>query len=127
MQNILSHNRRPDLTFHKSGRIDISSRVVGLLILHPGDVISIAKERDGFFLYIVARQEEIPAHFSYSGRCFSANKSASSLRTQSCRLCNEILRASRRENVVKLPVGDVVETSIGRAVPIITQNALNYD
>ncbi len=127
MQNLLSHNRRPDLTFHKSGRIDISARVVGILNLRPGDVVSIARENDGFFLFIVARCDETAPHFSYSGRCFSANKASSSLRTQSRILCGEMLRASRRNKVAKLPVGDLVTTPVGMALPIITQNALNYD
>lgn len=127
MQNLLSHNRRPDLTFYSSGRIDISSRVVNVLNIQPGDVVSIAKEQNELFLYVIARDKDVTNHFSYSGRCFLHNKASSSLRAQSSRLCNEILRISKREKVARLPAGEPIETAVGKAIPIITQNALNHE
>lgn len=127
MQNLLAHNRRHDLTFYASGRIDISSRIVNVLALQPGDVVSVAREADGLFFYIATKANDTAPHFSYSGRCFRHNKTSFSLRAQSTQLCNEVLKLTQCDNIARLPVGDPVHTPVGKAIPIIIHNVLNDD
>ena len=50
MENIIERTRRKDITFYKSGRIDITARVARILNLKQGDSINISKDENGEFL-----------------------------------------------------------------------------
>lgn len=61
MQNIIERTRRPDITFHKSGKIDITARVARILNLKQGDSINMAKDENGE-LFLFAQQNQIGRH-----------------------------------------------------------------
>lgn len=55
---ILSKARRADVTFHRSGRIDISSRAAEQLGLRHGDAINAASSAAGnLFIYICCKRQ----------------------------------------------------------------------
>lgn len=45
-------SRRPDITFHRDGRIDITSRISAMLELHPGDIIDLCNDGNEWYLYV---------------------------------------------------------------------------
>ena len=50
MKSILPNSRKHDISFHASGKIDISAHIARKLSLAPGDIIDIAHENgDGIY------------------------------------------------------------------------------
>lgn len=123
MFRILAKTRRPDITFHKSGRIDIASYIARLLNIQKGDVIDIAVTDGEYYLFV-------PTHCGcgrHEGVCFPSNnraKKTNSFRAHSTRLCRSILAVAGSNEKACLPCGELCELSIGKAVPIIVKNDL---
>ena len=46
--------RRPDITFYRNGRIDITASVAERLSLRAGDVIDIARGKEEYYLYVLS-------------------------------------------------------------------------
>lgn len=50
---IILRSRRPDITFSRSGKISLTSRIVKSLQLRPGDAINITLDNGEFLLYAI--------------------------------------------------------------------------
>ena len=55
MKSVLGNARKPDIIFHASGKIDITSGIVSRLRLSVGDVIDILTDDEEFYLYVKHR------------------------------------------------------------------------
>ncbi len=123
MESILGNTRRPDVTFYGSGRIDITSRVAKLLLLHDGDVIDVGKQGGEFYLYVRMRSAGVVG--KHEGRIFASKRNTRNFRAYSKRLCRAILDECGAQEA-RLPVGATVELpATGIAVPLITRYNLS--
>lgn len=126
MKRILGNTtRRPDITFYRSGRIDITALVARILGLREGDVIDVLENHDGeeYMLYVCQRAADAPGRFE--AQCRPTNKRGNNFRCHSKRLCNVILKASNSDNIARLPIGTALDLPIyGHAVMLITRNPL---
>lgn len=128
MENLLSNTRRPDISFYRNGRIDISACVVKALELQRGDSIGITTDGYEYLLYVAHRG----GNGRFDAMCIPTNvkKSTNSFRAHSVRLS----RAVRQAVPAGRPVGDVLRLPTGKAyhsktldctvVPLITHNPL---
>lgn len=88
MRNLLQHTRRPDITFNSNGRIFISSRVVQMLSINPGDTINIATMGMEYMLY--ARHKTTGRHIA---QCYPTKKGSRNFCANSVILARAILTA----------------------------------
>jgi hypothetical protein len=118
MTTTLDNTRRPDITFHSSGRIDITARVAKALSLHPGDVIDIAHDGSEYYLYVKHRA----ALGRHEAQCRPTNygKICNSFRAHSKRLCMAVFDVNGTSTEARLPVGEAMQHStLGTTLPII--------
>ena len=124
MQSLLGNTRKPDVSFYRSGRIDITSNVAKILHLQSGDVIDVAKNEKDFFLYIKHKAKDIIG--KHEAQCFGTNKGKEchNFRCYSARLCYAILTECHANECARLPIGEAGEFNGQPIVPIITRNNL---
>jgi len=118
MTTTLDNTRRPDITFHANGRIDITARVAKALSLHSGDVIDIAHDGSEYYLY-VKHHNAIGRH---EAQCWPTNKgkTCNNLRAHSKNLCHAVLKINGNSNEARLPLGaPITHELLGLALPII--------
>lgn len=121
MNCILSNTRRPDITFHSNGRIDITARVAKALALQPGDTIDIARDTGEYYLYVKHRN----AVGRHEAQCRATNhgKTCNNLRAHSKRLCQAVLKVNGNYMEARLPVGEPINhPSLGTALPLIIRH-----
>ncbi len=122
MQSILGNTRKADITFHRSGRIDISARVATQLDMHSGDVIDIMESHGEYYLYIKHRAPVIGRH---EATVYNTNRQGKHFRTYSGRLCHALLSiCGNGSDVVRLCVGEPQLHNLGTLLPIITKLSL---
>lgn len=104
MKSLLGSSRKPDVTFHHDGRIDITARVAHKLGILPGDVIDVSFDGIEYFLYIRHRGTSLTG--KHEAQCFPTKRHSHNFRAHSVRLCRDILRISRSSCVARLSVGE---------------------
>jgi hypothetical protein len=129
MTSLIPNTRRPDISFHPDGRIDITARIAKLLQLEDGDVIDVAKSFDEYLLYVQLRADkcegrhEATVHPTNKGK-----RSSNNFRAHSRRLCQSMRVASGgspADEPLRLPAGALVRFGrYGFAIPLITRNPL---
>lgn len=117
MKSLLGNTRIADLTFHKSGRINISSRIAKGLCLSGGDVIDIAEDNGEYYIYCL-RRAPIGRHH---GVVYPTSKNGGGFVGSSTTLARAILAVCKEEEKAALPCGEIVSLPIGAAYPIITK------
>lgn len=122
MDSIIGNSRRPDLTFYRSGRIDITSHVARAIGLQDGDVIDIGRQGKEFYLYVRIKKEK--AIGKHLGQCHSSKPNSHNFRTYSKAICHSLLGDTYGERLC-LSVGHPEDIEgIGIAIPIITRQIL---
>ena len=120
LKSVLGRTRRPDVSFSRSGRIELSSRVAQLLYLRVGDVIDIfIDDRTGdCFLCRKCHAQEGMRH---EAQVYRTNSCGKHFRTYSRRLCREVLRIMRfHGDKIRLPIGgEIVSVEGDDVLPII--------
>lgn len=117
MESILVNSRKPDVTFYRDGRIDITSRVAKILQLHEGDVVDIGVHQGEYYLYVRNRFTNIVG--KHEAQCFASKKNSCNFRAYSKKICSAILQLSQASKA-RIPAGEVVELpEVGRTVPLI--------
>ena len=121
MRSVLGSTRRPDITFHRSGKIDITARVSNAIGIMEGDVIDIAEDRGEYYLYIrVKAQDAVGRH---EARCRATKKSKQggrNFRAYSRQLCAFVLSQSGASDIARVPAGVAEEIpKLGRAINVI--------
>lgn len=124
MTSLLPQSRRPDVTFRKDGRIDITARIAKMLHLQHGDVIDIALQNDEYLLYVRMRSDDLVGR--HEAQCKQTNVRGRNYRCYSKHLADAIIEASaKEEELVKLPAGSpIIFGPNGTAIPLITRNPL---
>jgi hypothetical protein len=119
--------RRPDISFFRSGKIDITSRVARLLAITPGDVLDIAVEDGEYYLFVRVRSGR--AMGRHQAVCIPTKHGARNFRAYSVGLSAAMLRAAavsgKEPAEARFACGQAVtHPAFGVMVPIITHKAL---
>lgn len=109
--------RKADVTFYKSGRIDITSGVSKLLNLKRGDVIDVAGDGREWYLYVRHRN----CCGRHEAQCYPSNRGGHNFRAYSKRLCTQVLKMSGGSRA-RVVAGEFHEfENIGKSVIIVPQ------
>lgn len=119
MISVVGKSRKCDLSFYKSGRIDISASISKTLGLHGGEVIDILCDKEkGLFLYVKVRNpngkhKACVYRSNRHGCCFRAN----------CRtITDAVLQECVVDDVARLAVGTpIINDQYGTMLPLITR------
>lgn len=119
---LLTHTRRPDISFSCRGIIRLTARLVTSLSLKPGDSINIDVVNGEYLLYAIRNTDNIGRH---EAQCYPSKKGYRNYCANSVHLCRAILASTGVS-------GDKVSYMVGLAfirdnityVPIITQRPL---
>lgn len=131
MTSLLGNTRKPDVSFYRNGRIDISARVVKALGIERGDVIDVVTDGDEYLLYVVHKGKDVSG--AHEAQCYPSNiRRTHNFRCHSKRLSKAVRAAVRTPlectevEVVRLAAGDAYASKwLGKMViPIITRMTL---
>lgn len=126
MTTLLDNTRRPDVTFHANGRIDITARVSKMLMLQEGDVIDIAIEGGEYLMFRKHKAENLVGR--HEAQCHTTKRGkhhSNNMRVYSKKLCDAMLQAANATSSAGMPAGATKELSnYGTAVIIITRSVL---
>lgn len=118
MESLLQCTRRPDITFRRNGKIDISSHAAKMLGLERGDVIDVLKDRGEYYLYIRLRN---PAG-NHNARAFPTYGRGQHFRSWCQRLCTAMMQICGVDTDARLTVGEPLhDEAHGTLLPIITR------
>ena len=123
MESLIGNNsRRPDITFHANGRIDITARISRWLGVEDGDVIDIIHDNGEYFLTIREKHDDIMG--KHEAQCWASNKQGRNYRAYSSKLCNAIIKMTGHHDCAKLPAGEMTTIGNAKAVTLIVKNNL---
>jgi len=129
MISLLPNTRRPDVTFHPNGRIDITARIAKMLHMQRGDVIDVALSGGEYMLYVRMRHSQCTGR--HEAAVMPTNKGKrenNNFRAYSTRLCKAVYKevfGNDYNGIAKFPAGHpTVFGPNGTGVPIITRNPL---
>lgn len=119
MHSIICKSRVCDLTFYKSGRIDISASASKLLGLTGGEVIDVlCDSEDRFFLYVKVRNP----NGKYKATVYRSNKHGCCFRTNCKAMTTIIINACGATDVARLAVASpIINEHYGTLLPLITR------
>ncbi len=123
MTSILGNTRRPDIAFHSSGRIDITSRVVKALKLKEGDCIDIMIVGREYYLFVASRAATGSGR--HEAQCYPSKRGSNHFRAWCLRLCSAILDYSGFSHHASFAAGDPIIINDREAIPIITRRNLS--
>lgn len=128
-RRILENSRKPDLTFHRNGRIDITARISDMLELHEGDVIDLLFSGEDWYLYVKYRHDKVVGR--HEAQCYPTNRGkrrCRNFRASSKRICDTVLAMSGGETARVIAGNSREYSNIGKAVVIIPKcNILNKE
>lgn len=116
--------RRPDIKFHRDGRIEITARLAQQLELSPGDSINISAEPDGE-LYIFVQARAAQTFGRRHAVCYPTNRRSKNYRANSVSLCRKVLDLARTENrEAAFFTGYPIGIDRDQVIPIIYKNPI---
>lgn len=122
---LLGNSRKTDITFWKSGRIEISAWVAKSIGLHSGDVIDVfVDEQEGeYYLFVKLHAPFIGRHKAVA---MKSNSAGNHFRANSKDITAFFLDECKASRYVKLACGEVCKLpSYGKAIPIIINNVID--
>lgn len=122
MKSILSNSRKHDITFHASGKIDISAHIARRLSLVPGDVIDIAQENGEWYIYVKLRTGNYVGR--HEGRVWATARGKGTFRTWSKALSMAILKEAGSIKLLRCPCGMEIERDNKKYITIIYRCSL---
>lgn len=122
MKSILPNSRKHDISFHASGKIDISAHVARKLSLAPGDVIDIAQESGEWHLYVKYRSGNYAGR--HDGRVWATTHGKGTFRTWSKALTRAVLEAAGVDSRLRCPCGAEIERDNVKYITIIYRCSL---
>ena len=122
MKSILPNSRKHDISFHASGKIDISAHVARSLSLAPGDVIDIAQESGEWYLYVKLRS----GHYAgrHEGRVCATAHGKGTFRTWSKAIATAVLKWAGANGLLRCPCGMEFERENKKYITIIYRCSL---
>lgn len=122
MKSILPNSRKPDISFHASGKIDISAHIARRLSLAPGDVIDIAQEAGELYLYVKHRAG---CYFGrHEGRVWATSRGKGTFRSSAISITRAVLAAAGVSDRLSCPCGAEIERSTNKYITIIYRHPL---
>lgn len=122
MKSLLNNSRKHDISFHTSGKIDISARVVHKLSLAPGDVIDIAQEDREWYLYVKLRAGSYAGR--HEGRVWATTRGKGTFRTACKALTSAVLSSAGAVGRLRCPCGAEIERDGIKYITIIHRCSL---
>ncbi len=124
MESILPSSRKPDISFHPSGKIDISARIARLLDISPGDIIDILLDADGeLYLYVKLRAGTYTGH--HQGRVNATARSGKgTTRVWSRAIARAILAKAAVSGPLRCPCGSPTIRDNKTLITIIYRHSL---
>lgn len=122
MKSVLHNSRKHDISFHPSGKIDISARVARSLSLAPGDVIDIAHESGELYLCVRLRSGSYVGR--HEGRVWATAHGKGTFRTWSKAMTTAVLNAAGVSAALRCPCGMEFERDNKKYITIIYRSSL---
>lgn len=122
MKSILPNSRKHDISFHPSGKIDISAHIARKLNLTPGDVIDIAQESGEWYLHVKLRSGTYTGR--HEGRVQATVNGKGTFRTYSKTITSAVLRATGKSGIFRCPCGLEIERDKQKYITIIYRCSL---
>lgn len=122
MKSILPNSRKHDISFHASGKIDISAHIARKLSLAPGDVIDIAQGCGEMYLYVKLRSGNYTGR--HDGRVWATANGKGTFRTCSKALATAMLVAAGVNGRLRCPCGTEIERDNIKYITIIYRCSL---
>lgn len=105
MKSIIPQARKHDISFHASGKVDISARIARRLSLAPGDVIDIVQEFGELYLYVRLRSGYYSGRFE--GTVCATSKGRGTFRCWSKAITDAVMRMAKPDTTtLRCPCGD---------------------
>lgn len=118
--SILGRTRRPDITFSRQGRVELSARLSKLLSLAPRDVVDILHDNRNGECYIYCKHRSNGA--CHEAQVFPTNHNGNHFRLHSVKLCRAVfsLFPTYKDYKLSLPTAEEITNINGHdAVQII--------
>jgi hypothetical protein len=124
MTSILHHiSRRPDVSFYRNGRVDITSHIARQLTLAEGDIIDICANAGEYYIYI--RHRRADAIGRHRAVCRPTKTGSRNFRAYSVPLAHAMLRLTGLKDMARFPCGTPQHhPEKGIIIPIITKMTL---
>ena len=122
MKSILPNSRKHDISFHASGKIDISAHIARKLSLAPGDVIDIAQKSGEWYLYVKLRSGNYAGR--HEGRVWATANGKGTFRSYSKALATAVLSAAGATIRLRCPCGTEIERNNVKYITIIYRCSL---
>lgn len=122
MKSILPNSRKHDISFHPSGKIDISANIARSLSLAPGDVIDIVGESGELYLYVKLRAGNYVGR--HNGTVWATAHGKGTFRTWSKAIATAVLSLAGAFDPLRCPCGMVVERNGKKYITIIFRCSL---
>lgn len=116
MIRLLQQTRRHDITFHPSGRIDITARVAHAIGLQAGDVVNIATDNREYYLFVSRRAGDTVGR--HEARCMPT-KHGSHYRCYSKRLADRIRLITHATGTAYIFAGEPATIDARPAITLI--------
>ena len=117
MKSILPTSRKHDISFHASGKIDISAHIAWKLSLAPGDVIDIVQSGGEWYLYVKFRAGTYAGR--HVGAVWSTAHGKGTFRTWSKSMCKTVLAAAGATGRLRCPCGSEMQINSTKYITII--------
>ena len=122
MKSILLNSRKHDISFHASGKIDISAHIARQLALVPGDVIDIMQESGELYLYVKLRAGNYFGR--HDGRVWATAHGKGTFRAWSKAMTTAVLREAGASGLLRCPCGLTFERDNKKYITIIYRCSL---
>ncbi len=123
MKSILLNSRKHDISFHASGKIDISAHIARQLSLAPGDVIDFVHESGELYIYVKLRAGNYVGR--HDGRVWAtAHGKKGTFRTWSKAMVTAVLREAGVSGLLRCPCGMEVEHDNKKYITIIYRGSI---
>lgn len=120
---ILGSTRRAEITFFRTGRIDITARIARAIDLQPGDVIDIFQDGSEYYLHVALKA--CAALGRHQARCHPTKPHSHHYRAWSRTLARAVLSLCGSPRVAPLAAGEPVIIQNYLAIPIITRKVIS--
>lgn len=122
IRSILGNTRRPDITIHASGQIDITAYIAETLDLQEGDSIDILTDGVEYYLYVAARKTN--ASGRHHALCRPSKAGSRHFRAYSRPLVTAILSQCGSRKHAAFTIGLPTLINGHKAIPIITRHPI---
>ncbi len=117
--SILGHTRRPDITFSRQGKVELSARLSRLLNLMPHDVVDILQDDRTGDCYVYCKHRSNGTR--HDAQVFPTNRYGNHFRLHSKKLCRAVFARFpyHKGNKLSMPVAEALQNIDGHEAVLI--------